>query len=140
MLFQTHKAFVHLRRSFWWNLRAFCPYFTDIYATTYLMLQNVHKETVKWIHMKWAVFVQIFWRDSIALYDEQIEFRLLFTYKHLSTHTLFVVNRSSNMLAWRAKTNAVHSCVRQHVWASVRGLFRFGWASVYVHWSMFICE
>jgi len=35
-----------------------------------------------------------------ALDDKQIEFRLLFTYIHWSTHTSVVVNRSSNMFFW----------------------------------------
>jgi len=33
----------------------------------------------------------------MALYDERIEFRLLFTYTHSSTHTLVVVNKSSSL-------------------------------------------
>jgi len=41
--------------------------------------------------------VQIFQRDSIALYDEQIEFRLI--HKHSSTHTSVIVSRSSCMFA-----------------------------------------
>jgi len=41
--------------------------------------------------------VQIF---RIALYDEDIEFSLLFTYKHSSTHMPVVLNRSSSMFVW----------------------------------------
>jgi len=43
-----------------------------IYATDTLMLLKVHKEIVKLIHMNWAVYSKVFWRDTIALYDEQI--------------------------------------------------------------------
>jgi len=40
-------------------------------------------------------------------------------YKHLSAHTpLHMINWSSSMFAWCARTNEVHSRVTQHVWAS----------------------
>jgi len=45
----------------------------------------------------------------ITLYDEQIEFRLLFTFTLSSTHISVVVNRSSSMFAWCARTNEVYS-------------------------------
>jgi len=43
-------------------------------------LQKAHKEIVKLIH-ELSGLVQIFWRDTITIYGEQIEFRLLFTYQ-----------------------------------------------------------
>jgi len=54
---------------------------------------------------------------------------MMYSYKLIkpsSAHTSDRVNRSSSMLTWCARTSEVQN--------------RFGWASVNVHWSMFICE
>jgi len=46
------------------------------------MLKNVHKDHRKTNPHKLSGLVKILRRDLIGLYDEQIEFRLLFAYKH----------------------------------------------------------
>jgi len=63
-----------------------------------LMLQKVHIDILKLIHMIWAVFSKHFWRDSTT-YVKQIEFRLLFTYSHSTTRTI-LWQTSSNMFTW----------------------------------------
>jgi len=55
-----------------------------VYAITTLMLKKVYELIYIDPYVGW---VQIFWGDSIALYDEQIKFWLLFTYninQHIS--------------------------------------------------------
>jgi len=49
-----------------------------------LTIQKVHKEIVNLYELSSSV--QIFWRDTNALYDEQIETRPLFTFKHWSAN------------------------------------------------------
>jgi len=76
--------------------------------------------------------------------DEQ-----MYSHKHSSTHTSVMINVNSSMLAWRVRTNEVHSRVtfKLQVWASARTnevcshvSSRFYWDSVCVCWSKFICE
>jgi len=102
--------------------------------------------------------VQVFGRDMITLlYDEQIELRLLFTYKHSSIHTSVEVNGRSSMFVWCARTTEVHSHVMSLFWVSARTnevhsgvtvlftIYHFipnevHWASVHDRWAMFKCE
>jgi len=99
-IFKTQMKF------FWWNLRAFCPSI-DSCATDTLTLQKVLKELVKLIHMNWAVWSKFYEeilnlkRLKRSLCDEQIAFRLLFTYKHWSVN----INRGLTEPAWWARTN-----------------------------------
>jgi len=80
MLFQTCKISVHISYTnedfFSWNLMDFCPSI-DSYATTTLMPQKF-------------ILVKIF-----TLYHQQIEFKLLFTYKHSETMRFILVLRST---------------------------------------------
>jgi len=59
---------------------------------------------------------QIFWRDSIALYNEHFWLRLLITFNHWSTN----VNISSRESVWRAKTNLIGFCVSSKVLRNTR--------------------
>ncbi len=47
--------------------------------------------------------VHILWRDTITLYDEQIEFKLLSTYLYRSAN----INRTSTVLVWHVRTNLI---------------------------------
>jgi len=107
-------------------------------------LQNTNKDLFCWnlrdlkrIWNELSGLVKNIRQDTIALYDQQIEFSHL---RHSSTHTSVVVNVSSSMSTWSVGTNDVHSRVAHHVWASAwtnevcSCVSRmFGWASVYAH-------
>jgi len=70
--------------------------------------------------------IQIFWRDTIALYGEQIEFSLIYTYKHSSAN----ISRSSTEHSWYMRTNLIGSCWSSNVLCNIRmNLISSCWSS-----------
>ncbi len=71
---QTHKTSVHLRNrdeDIFNILTAFLSIHWETTKPTFLYIKKGKKRLMTWIHV-----IQVVWRDTIALYDEQISFRL----------------------------------------------------------------
>lgn len=107
MSFKTHNTSVHLRKIFL-IFSHFCPSLKRPCNLKFQVSRSTkYINIIKYNSYESSSLILIFWKDMIALFDEQIHLGF-YSYINIDQHTFIKhINGRSTVLAWRTRTSEV---------------------------------